>query len=328
MKRLVAIALVLALAWSAHWLWKAQSQHAAIEGWFHARQAAGWQAEYSDLSVSGFPNRLDTTFTDVSLADTQRGLAWSTDLFQVLQLVYNDSHLILYWPQPQRIATPYGAVTLGAEDLRASLIMEDVAQMQPARFLAEGLNPTLDTEGGLWSADKLRFAAEKDPASTANYHLFTRLDGLRAPFPAEVQANLPDAMTALEVDLRVAFDAPWNSGALRGARPQITALKIEKAFADWGPLHLDAAGQLTLDQRGIPEGEITVRAVNWPQMLETAVDAGKITPKAAKQMMLVLDLVAQASGKTDELDATFTFKGGMVRLGVLPLGPAPQIVIR
>ena len=38
-----------------------------LAAWFDARQAEGWVAEYADLSVQGFPNRFDTSLTDVAV---------------------------------------------------------------------------------------------------------------------------------------------------------------------------------------------------------------------------------------------------------------------
>jgi hypothetical protein len=39
------------------------------------------------------------------------------------------------------------------------------------------------------------------------------------------------------------------------------------------------------------------------------------------------DLASRLSGRPDRLDLPVVFEGGRVRLGLLPLGPAPRILL-
>ncbi len=55
MMRLVKIAIVLGLLWSGYWYAAGYGLRSSISGWFATQQARGWQADYADMSTSGFP---------------------------------------------------------------------------------------------------------------------------------------------------------------------------------------------------------------------------------------------------------------------------------
>ena len=83
MRKLLILVLMAALGWSIYWIVGSEGSRAAFQGWFDQRRADGWVADYSDLTVQGFPNRFDATFTDLSLADPGTGLAWDLSLIHI-----------------------------------------------------------------------------------------------------------------------------------------------------------------------------------------------------------------------------------------------------
>ncbi len=46
-------------------------------------RADGWQVDYADLGVAGFPNRIDTTVTGLTLADASGQNGWAAPEVQV-----------------------------------------------------------------------------------------------------------------------------------------------------------------------------------------------------------------------------------------------------
>ena len=68
-----------------------------------------------------------------------------------------------------------------------------------------------------------------------------------------------------------------------------------------------------------------MRAVEWRKLVEMAVASGVLPLEAAGPLERALELMT--SGR-DTLDATLGLRGGMVRLGVIPIAPAPRLVIR
>ena len=88
MRTLLAIVILAALAWSGWWFVQSTARDRAMEAWLADRRAAGWVAEAEDVRVRGFPNRVDTVITELSLSDPDAGWAWQADGLQVLSLSY------------------------------------------------------------------------------------------------------------------------------------------------------------------------------------------------------------------------------------------------
>ena len=80
-------------------------------------------AEAGSLDVQGFPNRFDTVFTDLVLADPATGLAWEVPQFQINALSYTPHHVIAVWPDRQLVATPQEKFLVESRDMRASLVI-------------------------------------------------------------------------------------------------------------------------------------------------------------------------------------------------------------
>lgn len=326
MKRLLILVVLAALAWSGYWVFGAWQLRQAQTQWFEDRRAEGWQADYAELSVRGFPNRFDTTLTDVALADPGTGLAWQAPIFQVPRLSYRPNHLIAVWPDTQVLATPERRFTIHSDDMRASLVLrpQDARALERATLVAETLR--IEPErGGAWALARLNLGAAREPVQAATYRLGLSLDGLAPPDPPE---RLPQTLDALRIDATVTFDAPWDAAAIAERRPQPRRIDLDTAEAVWGRLVLRAAGRLTVDANGVPEGAVAIRAENWRAILDLARETGALPERLADNLEAGLSLVAQLSGSPETLDIPLDFADGHMRLGPIPLGTAPRLVIR
>ena len=92
MKWLLGAILLAAAAWSGMWYFGAETRRDGLRDWFEARRDEGWQADYGDLALRGFPNRYDATITDIALADPERGLAFKAPFLQILTLARGVPH--------------------------------------------------------------------------------------------------------------------------------------------------------------------------------------------------------------------------------------------
>ena len=129
----------------------------------------------------------------------------------------------------------------------------------------------------------------------------------------------------MRLDATLSFDRPWNRYAIEDQRPQPTRIDLTDMSARWGTVTFRAAGEVDVTPEGYPEGEITIRAVEWRKLLEMAVSSGVLPEEAVGPLEGALDLM---SGQRDTLDAKLGLRGGMVRLGIIPIAPAPRLVIR
>ena len=101
--------------------------------------------------------------------------------------------------------------------------------------------------------------------------------------------------------------------------PLISARNVSKTYR---------TGEVTVDAQGYPEGEVTVKARNWRDILRMAVASGTLPDAFAGTLEDGLGLISQMSGNPKTLDIPLNFRNGKVRLGPVPLGDAPVLRLR
>jgi hypothetical protein len=333
MRKLIWLIVIAAALWSGYWYAGARGIEAGLRGWLEARRAEGWQAEVAEIGTGGFPLRFATALEGVALVDPGTGLGWEARGFRFEAPSYLPTRVTATWPETQRILTPHERVDISA------------ARMQAALGLMPGPNLTLDTaeatlaDISLTSSADWTASLESGSLSTARTEedplahdiRFTARNLVPARFllvELDPTGRLPKAVDALELDLRAGFDAPWDRQSIEDRRPQPTTLEIRKLRAEWGEMLLEAAGDLTVDEEGIPEGSITVRAVNWREMLQVARAGGWLPEDFLPTVERGLEVLAGLSGNPETIDAPLTLRGGYVTLGLVPLGPVPDLTIR
>lgn len=333
MRKLLSIVLIAAAAWSAYWFIGATTTKAAVTNWLEERRLEGWQVEYSDLTLRGYPNRFDTTISDLILTDPDTGISWRAPFFQIFALSYQPNHLIAVWPNGQQFATPYQTIDLRSERMSASLVIDDIATLALGRAQLEMVGAQI-TSTANWDVgfDQLNGAIRQTDSVENGYDIAASADtltpsrSLRALIDAD--GRLPDVMQGFELRQSVVLDAPINRATVERARPAITALTTDIARMTWGELELRATGAMDVGAGGLPEGELLLNAKNWREMLGLAVSAGAISAQSANTAELGLNLLARLSGGANSIDAPLNFKNGEMYLGPIPLGDAPRIVLR
>ncbi|MEE2943759.1 MAG: DUF2125 domain-containing protein [Pseudomonadota bacterium] len=328
MRRLTIIVLVAALGWFAYWFIAAQAAKTAYEGWFEDRRSEDWQAEYSELHLRGFPNRIDTTFDNIQLADPDTGIAWSAPFFQIFALSYKPNHLIAVWPNEQTLSSPLQKMRIASDDMKASVVFNANTSLalNRANFATEALVITSDLDWSIF-AQSLLVALAQDENDDALYQFALQGQGV-APPQALRTAALPETMSALDVDASVGFDRPWDIHALNDRRPQPKSIAIRNAKAQWGPMLIQAVGEMTTDENQFLQGELTLRAEEWQAMIDIARDSGQIDPLLIDGAQQIMRLFSSLSGPGENIDLTLTFRDGRTFAGFLPIGIAPQLVLR
>lgn len=330
MGRLIVIVLVGALAWMSWWAFGQLAYEKGLNAWIDERRNEGWVADLGDLRTAGFPNRFDTTLSDVRLADPDTGIAWAAPKVQFLSLAYKPHQVIAVLPETHRFSTPFETLSIAHTDARASLFLTPSTSLEldRARLVVDALDIT-STLGWTVTMTEGRFAAERVAATTDAYRLGAEVLGLEPARTTREQLDpgglLPAQVENLRVDATLAFDRPWDRRAIEAERPQLTAIDLADLSARWGNITFRAAGDLTVDAQGLPDGKITVRAVEWRKLLAMAHAAGWLPESAVGPLESGLELM---SGRTDTLDAELQFSGGAIWLGPIPLGPAPNLAIR
>jgi len=333
MGKLIRIVLLAAFAWSIYWAIAAWGLRAAVTGWFDAQEARGWQAEYADIELEGFPLRHVTTLRSPALADPRTGVAWRAETLRLQSPAIWPGHVTLRFPAtPQRLSHYDDTLELAADAM--------IATMHLDAGLALEID-TLSLTAGPWSVRRgaeavaqgaglvLGMQRQTDPRS---YALTLDLPGL-VPGPrlreiAAISDRLPDELDSLELRMSVTFDKPWDRSALETSRPQPRHVDIGLADARWGAMRVLAAGEFDVSEAGVPEGSITLKVDNWRELLEMARQSGALPPEAVGPAERALGLLSGMGGNPNALDARITLRGGYMALGPIPIGPAPRLVLR
>ncbi len=321
MIRLIAATLALAVLWSGWWGYAAYRLKTGVETWFAERRAEGWEAQHARMRLRGFPNRLDLTLDDLLLADPRSGLVWEAPFFQIMSLSYKPGHVILVWPDRQALTTASGRQEITSDGLRASVVSRDGVILR-ANLEAEVLN-IAGPERSLALAG-VTAGALQDEGTQDLYRL-----GLSAEALARDRAALlpvgPDRLDGLKAQVAVTFDRPWPLDVLPGPRPQPERIDLRLAeYRDRG-LELKLAGAVTVDKTGTPEGEMTLKAVNWREMLDQAEAAGRLSGQMTRMLDGALGLAAGLSGNRATLDLPLVLRDGQVTLGGIPVAGTPDL---
>ncbi|MFY0310412.1 DUF2125 domain-containing protein [Leisingera sp. D0M16] len=331
--RLAKLLIAIAAVWSLYWAAAAWGLRTGIATWFAEQERRGWQAEFSGLETSGYPHRHLTRIQHPALADPGTGTAWRADWLALENPAAWPGQLALSFPaSAQQLSYFDRTAVITAQGLQASLNLapgvalelEDMALVS-APWQIERSGETVLSGAAL----DLRMVQTDRPESyriTAEAREFAPRAAWRRLLAAS--SALPERFDTLALEMTVAFDKPWDRSALEQQRPQPRRIDLKLADARWGDLRLKAAGALTVDETGLPEGEIALQAENWRGLVLMAERTGALPPSLRGTVERVLGLLAEASGNPHDLDIALGFADGYVTLGPLPLGHAPRLIIR
>jgi hypothetical protein len=327
MRRLLVLVLVAASLWGGYWFVGSTAVERGLTAWLADRASQGWRVAYSDLSTSGFPNRFDTTITDVDMTDAVSGLGWRAPFFQIFALSYKPTHIIAVWPHEQTLTTPAERIAVTSEDMRGSVVFKagPSLAMDHSSVVVKTLGLTSDAGWELRMGD-VRFATRLT-ATRAGFH-DVALEALSLTLPDDLltaldpNRDLPPVIERLNIDTSLGFDAPWDRFALEGRRPNLTEIDVNTFNAKWDTMDISADGVLTVDRSGILTGRIDVTARNWRTMLKIAVAAGLIAQETAPTVENAMTILASMSDDPEVLKVPLSFQNGTVSFGPIPLGPA------
>lgn len=331
--RLVKVVVALAVIWSALWGLTALGLRNAVTNWFAARADEGWQADFTAAETGGYPLRHDTVLRQPMLADPATGAAWSADWIGIESpAVWPGRQSLRFAETPQYLSYFDDTQTLTAAGMVADL------------DLAPGL--ALQLERLSLSADAWKMAGDDAPSLAGNgltvamvqqddpalYRLDVAVPdftpGPRLRGMLDGADSLPESFETLQLDADVRFDRPWDRRALEERRPQPLRIDLRLAEASWGPLRLFMSGGVDVTPDGVPEGQVTLRAENWRDMLGMAQSAGVLPETVAQSAERALNFLAGLDGKPDAIDVRLNLTGGFVAVGPLPVAAAPRLILR
>lgn len=332
MIRLLKFAIVLGLAWSLYWYAAGYTVRQGIVAWFDRQTDLGWQADFADISTSGYPLRHITALTSPALADPANGTAWQADWLHLdSPAIWPGRQSVVFPATVQRLSYFDQTVELLADGMAADLHLKPGVDLELERMALGAARWQVDGPLGLIiGAQALTLSMEQTDQPDSYRFVVSAPEFTPGPDMRRLAgstAALPASFETLELDAQVRFDRPWDRRALEQRRPQPVAVDLKLARAKWGELALFAAGDVTVDGRGVPTGSVSLKAENWREMLAMAQESGAIAPYALEPTAKILNMLSTMSGNPEALDVDLTFRNGMIALGPFPLGPAPRLYL-
>ncbi len=334
MGRVLKISAVLGALWCGYWVIGAQAMEMTLKNWIEGRARDGWVAEYSSLNAHGFPNRLETTVTDLELADPRSGLGWSAPRFQVRSYPHKPNHVDLIWPKSQTLTIRRERIEVTSQDMRGSLVVGATTALPLERGTFSVEQVALRSSAG-WTAGvkQMQLIAQSVPGAANSYGVSLMAREIK---PASnlmqmlaQRSPVPPVLDSLDLNATVGLDVPLDRFAPeRTPPPQLRRIRLDALDATWGDLDLSMAGGMTIDSNGMPNGVFTVQAKNWRKMVKIAVGAGILPPEFEGTATSALHFLAGLSGDPETLDTELKFQNQQLWVGPVSLGPAPRIVIR
>lgn len=335
MRWLLWLVAFLATLYGGYWFVGSSAVLKATEATLAQMKAEG-TADYSKVELHGFPSRFDVTIADPKLVSRDGLATWSAPFVQVLALSYRPNNVIAVWPNDQTLTLADETLSLKSSSLKASVTVSPSLSLPLDHSEMEGhdliLSRASATEPALL-ADKLIFATRlaanpSGNATSGTSHQAALVVTNLTPGP-ELRARidpgnlLPDHADNAQADVTLDFDHPLDRSATTQP-PRLTGLRDIDARFGWGDIRLQATGSLVAGIDGYAEGRLDLVARNWEKAFAVVKETGLIRPDIEPTIRNVLQALAQGSGEAGTLKIPLSFTNGTIRLGPIPLGPAPR----
>ncbi len=329
MIRILIIAVVaLSLIWSGYWFLGGRAHRGMVVGQLERAEADGWKITHSGVELNGFPNRFDTTVTELRMESPEGEFIWETPSLQLLTLSYRPNHLIAVLPDKQRFSIFGNSVELTSQGMNASIVVSDPDNLNIERFVFESSKAELEISTG-WKGvfDNVLFAvrrSDQDPAKVDAAIRLSSKETRSSNDEADDTEDLikPTTMTG-EASLQASREIGLNmckDGHAEIRRIDVSELKLSRRQSELG-----VAGSLAFDSNGVSDGQLDITITNGQPLVDEAVEAELIDANVAANIGTVLSLLALTSADPASATAPISINNGRAGIAGIGLYDIPRI---
>lgn len=322
------LAAVAFAAWSLFWLVLRGQVEDRLNRSFADMRAAGYEASYKDLTVSGYPFRLDVEVTQPRIVEP---LGWgiSAPRLEAEASAYVLTHWMIVAPEGLVLHRPgSGEVAVAGQALRASVAGKDGLR----RFAFEGEKVTFAPRPGAQpfafsaadrvdlylrelGADKAQVQWRMQAAQARRAGIFSRIAPL-VPVSLALTADL-DHRGALRGD-------DWGQ-SVRAWTAAGGSATVSQLLLSLGEINVSGrGGPLTVGSDGRLRGALDLSLRQGAAALQALGQSEAVDPTSASNAAAVT--AARGDGGPGGLsEIQLTFEAGATTLGPVRLGPAPRI---
>jgi hypothetical protein len=332
-KILLGIAVIAAMGWSLWWYAGAEAHRAGFQAWLAQQRERGWQAEASQVEVTGFPTEFRLAVADPALADPASGWAWSAPVLSAVSEAWAPTRIAVTWPPEQALAVPGARAAIRSAAMTTLLDVRPGSALELREAASDVARLTVEATTGWQAAAEsatIRVAERgEDLAPPNSYDLRATADNVRLPEQLVARIDptgwLKPELDRLTVIGHAALAEPIALRTLEEGRIALRAATLREVGFEWGEMKLVVSGSFVVDDQGYPDGTITVEAREWRQMLRVAVSSGVIDSGTADAITTALEFVTALTGSGETLSAPLNLSGGKLRIGPFAVADAPRL---
>ena len=316
------------------WLWARQALEDGIARWRAEQIERGYAVDYRGPSFGGFPFVLSVSF-EAPRVTTPQGITWQGPPVQGEAKLWDPFTIDLAFPGLHRLSLTEGGETRQA-DLSAESATGRVVLQRDGRVASASVDlATLQLRGDAIEPVALqRLTARLGPLRPGDGDSLEQLDLVAEAIGVQLPPGRGDLLG--DEVARLSFDSTLIGGippgkpetALPAWRDRGGSWRFHRLAANWGPLELQADGELQLDQAMRPAGVLDSRLKGAAAVIDRLSATGKIKPDAALVARLAVATLGRPDSVTGEsvLAVPITLRQGMLYLGPIPLVPIAPVL--
>lgn len=330
-----AIALALA-GYTAYWFHLAGWAEDGIEARLAAWRDAGYTVSHSDLSIGGFPYRIEALLSDLAIAapDGETRWSWRAPLLVLVVQPWDLRHWIAISDQASTasLTADGGALSLEArpETVWASLVLDEDFTARRAVLDIKGLELRRAGRLDMVRAERVQVHARR-PETAAERHLGTALridvvlridaldlsDGDMGPLGSRIET------VALDASLLGPLPRSGDRGAIAAWRDAGGTIDVHRLELLWGPVEMNAQGTVALDAEFRPIGALTAEIEGVDAVIDGFKRLGTLGDMGAEAAKFVLGLMSEtrAGDGARVVTLPLTAQDGQLYLGPVPIAP-------
>lgn len=325
---LIIVVVALSLVWSGYWFLGGRAHRGMVVGQLERAEADGWRITHSGVELNGFPNRFDTTISELRMESPKGGFIWETPSLQLLTLSYRPNHLIAVLPGMQRFLIFGNPVDLTSQGMNASIVVSDPNNLSIERFVFEASQAEFESSTGLkGSVDGALFAARRSEEDPNEVDIAVRFKPSLLNAEAEElgNANESDRLIALTAEASLQASREIGLNMCDDGYAELQRADISEFKLSWKESEIAVAGSLAFDSQGVSDGQLDIAIAEWRALMAEAENAGLLSAANAANISTILSLLAVVSADSESVTAPISIKDGRVGLSGIQLFDAPML---
>jgi len=338
---LVGLPVLLVGLHTAYWRWAAAELEKGVARWVADQRSLGLQVEHGEPRLGGWPLEARLTVPDPVLRRASQpggiipgGWEWRGGRARFSIRLWSPWEIEIDAAGVQALRLGDGAEAVRAQGAADALVLsipfEPGAPPQEASLELRGL--WLDSNVGRYAVaeaeGRIAFTHTADPSEPSISVVLGATD-IDVPDRAAGALGTRIASIALEGQVLGAVPrAPGITERMSGWRDAGGSLTLPRIALTWGPLGVEAAATVALDEEMQPMGAANAHVSGYTATLDALVAQGVLRVNAANAAKVVLNVMARtpAQGGAPSVEVPITLNGRQLTLGRIPLLRLPPLL--